>query len=121
MSDKQLPMPGLDNGLPIEKLLKNNGKPDRLTALERRVLYLELEVSLMRVQQPRIVQGNHCHDCRWWELLDDDPTVGGFGNCHHPTAEAQHIAHTGKPAPYGLGMEGDRRACPLFEPSKVRK
>ena len=59
--------------------------------------------------------GEHCFDCTWWELLEEDPEVGGHGSCHHPVGEAQHIAHTGEEAPGGLSVEGCRRACPLFE------
>ena len=83
--------------------------------LEDRVLKLELEVSILRLNKVMKGQGNYCRDCSWWELLEEDAEVGGHGSCHHPTGEAQHIAHTGKPAPEGLAMEGAGRACPLFE------
>lgn len=53
MPDKQLPIPGLNNGLSIENPLKNNGKPDRLAALEGRILRHELEVSLLKIQLER--------------------------------------------------------------------
>lgn len=56
-----------------------------------------------------------CHYCQWWQLLEEDPAVGGHGACHHPLAEAQYIAFTGDTAPGGLAMEGARRACHLFE------
>ena len=56
-----------------------------------------------------------CRHCKWWELLEEDPTVGGHGACHHPVGEAQCIAYTGETAPNGLSMEGARRVCPLFE------
>lgn len=95
---KQLPIPGLE-------------KP----TLEDRVLRLEMEVSIMKMSRVMQDQGDRCRDCQWWELLEDDPDVGGHGSCHHPTAEAQHIIHTGEAAPEGLSMEGARRACPVFE------
>lgn len=55
---------------------------------------------------------NQCQDCRWWERSDPDDWEGV---CHHPLAEAMHIAFTGEPAPYGLKMEAYRPACSVFE------
>lgn len=73
-------------------------------------------------EQPRIPgleewrsKDDHCQDCGWWELLEEDPEVGGHGSCHHPLGEAQHIANMRVPAPRGLAMEGARPVCPLFE------
>jgi len=54
---KQIPIPGLDNGLPVEKQLKNSGKStlqEQLARLESRVLSLELGISLIRIQMEKI-------------------------------------------------------------------
>ncbi len=59
-----------------------------------------------------------CRDCKWWELLEEDPAVGDHGVCHNPVAEAQYIAHMGESAPGGLAMEGARRSCSAFELTK---
>ena len=56
-----------------------------------------------------------CSNCKWWELLEEDPAIGAYGACHHPLPEAQYIAFTGETAPGGLAVEGARRACRLFE------
>jgi len=56
-----------------------------------------------------------CGNCKFWEMIERDVLVGHHGTCLHPVGEAQHIAHTGEPAPYGLQVEGARAACELWK------
>lgn len=55
-NNKQLSIPGLENCLPVEKPLENNGGPNihqQIEDLQDRVLRLELEITLLRIQLER--------------------------------------------------------------------
>ena len=60
----------------------------------------------------------NCKNCGYWELIEKDDEVGGYGICHNPVCIAQAIVHTGDmDFDEGMQLEGARSACAVFRTS----
>lgn len=73
----------------------------------------------------KVGEATYCKDCEWWELINEDWDIGGWGACHHPVAYANYqiwwnshpLSREGLAPPSsdgGFEVTGSWKGCPAF-------